>query len=110
VLRPIVAGPGDFAERLADPAAYPGVAVLAEVKRAAEYASRHPGQYTDGRRYLTAWLSRAAERVPPKPATPPPAPKRPVLTEAQERALSPFANLEQRIAERDARLAAAAKH
>lgn len=74
VLRPIVTGPGDFAARVTDPAAFPGVDVLAEVKRAGLYASEHPGRYSDGRRFLTGWLARRAAEVSraPRPAAPPP--------------------------------------
>lgn len=70
-LCPITAGPGDFAERIADPAAYPGVNVAAEVRRAGEYASANPGRYTDGRAFLRNWLKRKADEVArlPKPAT-----------------------------------------
>lgn len=69
-LRPIVGNPGDAAERWADPAAFPGVDVLAEVKRAGDYASTKPGRYTDGRAFLRGWLQRKADEhaAQPKPA------------------------------------------
>lgn len=71
-LRPIVAGPGDFAVRVTADGAFPGVDVLAEVQRAGEYAATKPGQYTDGRAYLRGWLQREAKReaARPKPAAP----------------------------------------
>ena len=62
VLGPIVAGPGDASERWADPATFPGVDVLAEVRRAGEYAATRPGQYTDGRAFLRKWLQTCADR------------------------------------------------
>lgn len=69
-LAPIVANPGDAADRWADPATFPGVDVLAEVKRAGEYAATKPGRYTDGRAFLRGWLQRKADEVAraPKPA------------------------------------------
>ncbi len=87
VLAPIVAGPGDFAERIAVADAYPGVNVLAEVLRAGEWAATKPaGHYRDGRAYLRNWLDRCAQKVagtprpagapPPAPASPPP-PRKP---------------------------------
>lgn len=68
-LRPITVNPGDFATRSLS-GAYPGVDVLAEVKRAGEYASERPGKYTDGRAYLRRWFQRKADDVAraPKPA------------------------------------------
>lgn len=70
VLGPIVAGPGDASERWADPATFPGVDVLAEVRRAGEYAATRPGQYSDGRAFLRKWLQSCADRraAAPKPA------------------------------------------
>lgn len=105
-LCPITAGPGDFAERIADPAAYPGVNVAAEVRRAGEYASANPGRYTDGRAFLRNWLKRKADEVArlPKPAQPTqPRPQRPALSDAEMRARSPFADLKERLDARDAR-------
>ncbi len=62
VLSGIVARPNDFAARIAAPEYAPGVDVLAQVLRAAEYASRQrPGAYSDGRRFLSNWLARAAQ-------------------------------------------------
>lgn len=63
----ITAGPGDFALRVCADGAYPLVDVLAEVRRAGEYASRNPGKYRDGRRFLSGWLSRAADDAAAKP-------------------------------------------
>lgn len=84
VLAPIVAGPGDFAERIAVADAYPGVNVLAEVLRAGEWAATKPaGHYRDGRAYLRNWLDRCAQKVAgtPRPAgAPPPAPAPPSPT------------------------------
>lgn len=85
VLCPITVGPGDFASRIADPETYPGVDVLAEVRKAAEYASGSGKTYTDGRAYLRNWLNRRAQEVArqPRPAAPtivaPPAPPPPVV-------------------------------
>lgn len=76
VLQPITAGPGDLAERLCAPGAYPGVDVLAAVRAAGTYAAGKPaGSYADGRRYLCNWLGREAERarLSPKPVAPAPA-------------------------------------
>ena len=69
-LAPIVANPGDASQRWADPGTYPGVDVLAEVRRAGEYAATKPGRYTDGRAFLRGWLQRKADEVArmPKPA------------------------------------------
>lgn len=67
VLAPITNGPGDFAIRSCAEGAYPGVDVLAEVRRAGEYASRFPGKYRDGRSFLSGWLRRAAEDFARKP-------------------------------------------
>lgn len=62
-LAPITGNPGDAAHRWADPDAFPGVDVLAEVKRAGEYASTKPGRYTDGRSFVRGWLQRKADEV-----------------------------------------------
>ena len=62
-LAPITGNPGDAAQRWADPDAFPGVDVLAEVKRAGEYASTKPGRYTDGRSFVRGWLQRKADEV-----------------------------------------------
>lgn len=67
VLAPITNGPGDFAIRSCAEGAYPGVDVLAEVRRAGEYAARFPGKYRDGRSFLSGWLRRAAEDFARKP-------------------------------------------
>lgn len=69
-LAPIVANPGDASQRWADPDTFPGVDVLAEVRRAGEYAATKPGRYTDGRAFLRGWLQRKADEVArmPKPA------------------------------------------
>jgi len=71
VLAPIVGNPGDASERWADPTMFPGVDVLAEVRRAADYASTKPGRYTDGRAFLRGWLQRRADEIAaqPKPTT-----------------------------------------
>lgn len=84
-LRPITDNPGDFALRITDPATYPGVNVLAEVKRAGEWASTKPKKYTDGRAFLRNWLQRKADDAAraPKPA-PPPAPPPPAAPKPRE--------------------------
>ena len=68
----IVVNPGDAAERWADPATYPGVDVLAEVKKAGDWlvTARRPPR--DGRAFLRNWLSDKATDVAraPKPAAP----------------------------------------
>lgn len=106
-LRPIVAGPGEFSMRIADPDMHPGVNALAEVKRSGEYVSRYPGKYTDGRRFILNALRRKADDLArmPKPAqpTPQPHPQRPALSDAEMRARSPFADLKERLDARDAR-------
>lgn len=60
----IVVNPGDAAERWADPATYPGVNVLAEVKKAGDWlvTARRPPR--DGRAFLRNWLSDAAAKTP----------------------------------------------
>ena len=65
----IVGNPGDAAERWADPATYPGVDVLAEVRRAGEFAASHPGRYGDGRAFLRGWLQRKADEIARAPKT-----------------------------------------
>ena len=80
VLRPLVGNPGDFATRVTADGAYPGVDVLAEVRRAGEYAASKPsGSYKDGRAYLRNWLQRRADLLAasPRPAAPPAPPPRP---------------------------------
>jgi hypothetical protein len=76
-LRPITGNPGDFALRVTD-GAYPGVNVLAELKRAGEYASTKPGKYRDGRAFLRGWFQRRAEDVAAAPS-PAPAPVKTAL-------------------------------
>ena len=68
----IVVNPGDAAERWADPATYPGVDVLAEVKRAGEWMVTARKPATDGRAFLRGWLQRKADEIAraPKPAAP----------------------------------------
>lgn len=73
-LAPITGNPGDAAQRWADPDAFPGVDVLAEVKRAGEYASTKPGRYTDGRSFVRGWLQRKADEVARAPKTAAPIP------------------------------------
>jgi hypothetical protein len=71
VLGPITRGPGDLAERLSQVDAYPGIDVLAEVKRAGAWVAGKPaGHWSDGRKALLGWLARTAERAAstPKPA------------------------------------------
>lgn len=106
LLRPITPNPGDFAARVTDPAAYPGVAVLAEILRAAEWHSRQPHPKRDGRAFLGGWLRRAADEragAPQPAAAPPPTPPRPARSEAELRARSPFADFKERLDARDAR-------
>lgn len=59
----IVEKPGDFATRVTNPRLYRGVDVLAVILDGAEYVSRNPGKYTDGRAFLRGRLAAAAERV-----------------------------------------------
>ncbi len=71
-LAPITLGPGDFAIRACAEGAYPGVDVLAEVRRAGEFASGKPaGSYSNGRGYLRGWLRRAAETIARTPKVAP---------------------------------------
>ena len=77
VLGPITGGPGDLAERLCAEGAYPGVDVLAEVRKAGAWIAGQPaGHWRDGRRALLSWMGRAQERASsiPKPAPGTPAP------------------------------------
>jgi len=72
-LQPITGNPGDFAIHATADGAYPGVDVLAQVLRAAEFASSKPaGTYTDGRAFLRRWLGEEAKReaARPKPGDP----------------------------------------
>jgi hypothetical protein len=106
-LAPITGNPGDAAQRWADPGTYPGVDVLAEVRRAGEYASTKPGRYADGRAFLRGWLQRKADEVAraPKPVPPP---SRPTAPAVRTRPVEPQMSDEQR-AETRARLADAVK-
>ena len=79
VLGPITGGPGDLSERLVAEGAYPGVDVLAEVRRAGAWAAGKPaGHWRDGRKAILGWLARAQERAAstpkPAPAKAPPSP------------------------------------
>ena len=76
--------------RLTAPDAFPGVNVLAEIKRAGEWASTKPGKYTDGRAFLRNWLQRKAEDAAkaPKPAPAPVRPAPPSRTEPPRRVLT----------------------
>ena len=75
-LSAIVVRPGEYAEQVCHPDAHPGVDVPRTVLSAAEYLSRDPSRYTDGRRYLSAQLRdrpiRRAPQPPARPAPPPP--------------------------------------
>ena len=71
VLGPITGGPGDLAERLVAEGAYPGVDVLAELRKAGAWAAGQPaGHWRDGRKAILGWLARAEQRAAstPKPA------------------------------------------
>lgn len=76
LLRPITAAPGEFARRVTD-GAYPGVDVVAEIKRAAEWLDSKrgtpQGAKSDGRAFLRNWLQGKADRIAamPKPASAP---------------------------------------
>lgn len=72
-LAPIVVNPGDAAMRWTDSDAFPGVDVLAEVKRCADYVATVPGKYSDGRAFLRRALQRKADEVArmPKPVSRP---------------------------------------
>jgi len=65
----IVVNPGDASERWADPATYPGVDVLAEVKRAGEWVAVARKAPTDGRAFLRNWLQRKADEIARAPKT-----------------------------------------
>lgn len=70
-LGPITEGPGEFAQRAAQPALYPGVNVLAEVLAAGEWLSRQRvGSHSKGRAFLAHWLKRATTDAAsaPRPA------------------------------------------
>lgn len=75
VLGPSTRRPGDFAIRATDGNPYPGVDVVAQAARCAEWCSRGKRVVKDGRATLSSWLARAAEDVrtqgvaSPKPAT-----------------------------------------
>jgi hypothetical protein len=64
-----VRGPGAFALSVANPDAYPGVNVLAEVLRAGGWLRDNREWRKDGNAFLRGWLQRTAARVePPRPA------------------------------------------
>jgi len=85
VLGPITRGPGDLAERLAQPDVYPGIDVLAEVRRAAAWgAGQRVGHWVDGRKALLGWLQRAADRVAATPKAAPSVTKGPVPSCSRE--------------------------
>jgi len=85
VLGPITRGPGDLAERLSQADAYPGVDVLAEVKRAGAWgAGQRAGHWVDGRKALLGWLQRAADRVASTPKAAPSVTKGPVPSCSRE--------------------------
>ena len=85
VLGPITRGPGDLAERLSQADAYPGVDVLAEVRRAAAWgAGQRAGHWSDGRKALLGWLQRAADRVAATPKAAPSVTKGPVPSCSRE--------------------------
>lgn len=72
VLGPITRGPGDLAERLAQPDVYPGIDVLAEIKRAGAWAAgQRAGYWSDVRKALLSWLQRTAERAGSMPKAAP---------------------------------------
>lgn len=100
-LAPIVGNPGDFAMRITEPGAYPGVDALAEVRRAGEFASRSPGKYSDGRAFLSRWLKRAADdhASKPKPATHAPVAARSPFRSVEEAVAAAKAAKERRAAE-----------
>lgn len=86
VLQPITGNPGDLALRFADPAAYPGIDVLAEVLKAGTWvAGQRPGHWKDGRKALLGWLDRASARLGPQPAAAPARPMRIVRNEGPVR-------------------------
>lgn len=63
MLAEITARPCELARRFLDPQAYPGLDVVAEVKRAAAWLAANPAQSKkNGARFLTNWLSHAQER------------------------------------------------
>lgn len=66
----VVEGPGDFAHRITADGAYPGVDVLAEVRRAGLWLASNPGRW-NSRAGLATWLKRAADEAArrPKPVT-----------------------------------------
>jgi hypothetical protein len=77
-LGPITGHPCDLATRITRPDMHPGVDVLAEVLRAAEWLVRNPGK-RDGRAYLLNWLRRSAADVAARPR---PAPTTPHVAQA----------------------------
>ncbi len=75
-LGPITEGPGEFAQRAAQPALYPGVNVLAEVLAAGEWLSRQrAGSHSKGRAFLAHWLKRATSDAASAPKPAPGAPR-----------------------------------
>lgn len=63
----IVAGPAEFARRVSQPEAYPGVMVASEIMHAAEVAVSNGRTYKDGNAYLRNWLKRALEAAQRRP-------------------------------------------
>lgn len=85
VLGPITRGPGDLAERLSQVDAYPGIDVLAEVRRAGAWVAGKPaGHWSDGRKALLGWLARTAERAAATPKAAPSVTKGPVPSCSRE--------------------------
>jgi hypothetical protein len=83
VLGPITGGPGDLSERLTAEGAYPGVDVLAEVRKAGAWAAGQPaGHWRDGRKAILGWLARAEQRAA---STPKPSPASVLTTHQPER-------------------------
>lgn len=63
----ITTAPADFAKRVCEPDAYPGINPVAVILRALEWRAGKGAEYRDGRAFLRGWLDREAKEAAAKP-------------------------------------------